>query len=175
MNLRTDFKYCFKDKVSMYWSYECYYQMAISGCQVNPFTARKTCQVVKAWKLSLLIISLLLPFSSSNFWLLPNYSLQCYQNVVPFHLTWSWWENIWTSSANNAAILCQRSHADVSLSQALSRPNQFARKLSLKWELAFLLQKTLISSYMASPSNPSELSPAPELSYVSYIFHISCL
>jgi len=26
--------------------------MAISGCQVNPFTARKTGQVVRAWKLS---------------------------------------------------------------------------------------------------------------------------
>lgn len=175
MNLRTDFKYCFKDKVSMYWSYECYHQMAISGCQVNPFAARKTCRVVKGWKLSLLIISLLLPFSSSNFWLLPNYSLQRYQNVFHFYLTWSQWENIWTNSANNAAILCQRSHVDVLLPQVLSRPIRFARKLSLKWELAFLLQKTLISSYTVLPSNSSELSPTLELSYVSYIFHISFL
>lgn len=62
MNLRIGLKYCFKDNVSMYWSYECYYQMAISWCQVNSFTARKTYQVVKAEKLFLLIISLLLPF-----------------------------------------------------------------------------------------------------------------
>lgn len=175
MNLRTDFKYCFKDKVSMYWSYECYYQMAISGCQVNPFTARKTCQVVKAWKLSLLIISLLLPFSSSKFWLLPNYSLQSYQNVFHFYLTWSWWKNTWTNSAINAAILCQRSYVDVLLPQVLSRPKWFPRKLSLKWELTFLLQKTFISSYMVSPSESSELSPALELSWVSYVFHISFL
>lgn len=129
MNLRRDFKYCFKDKVSMYWSYELFYQMAISGCQVNPFTARKTCQVVKAWKWFLLIISPLLPFSSPSIWLLPNYSLQHYQNVFHFYLTWSWWESIWTNSATNAVILCQRSHVDVLLPQVLSRPKEFARKL----------------------------------------------
>lgn len=169
MNLRY-FKYCFKDKVSMYWSYEFYYQMAISGCQVNPFTARKTCHVVKAWKWSLLIISPLLPFSSSNIWLLPNYSLQCYQNVFHFCLTWSWWESIWTNSATNAAILCQRSHVDVLIPQVLSRPKGFARKLSFEMRACFFFfpLKTLISSYIVLTFRL--LSWALQLSF--HILHI---
>lgn len=61
--------------------------------------------------------------SSSNFWLLPDYSLQCYQNQLCFPLlTWSWWGNIWTNCAANTAILCQRSRVDVLLLQVLNRP-----------------------------------------------------
>lgn len=166
MNLRRDFKYCFKDKVSMYWSYELFYQMAISGCQVNPFTARKTCQVVKAWKWFLLIISPLLPFSSPSIWLLPNYSLQHYQNVFHFYLTWSWWESIWTNSATNAVILCQRSHVDVLLPQVLSRPKEFARKLCFEMRaclfVCFLenINFLLILSHLQTPQ-----SCIPQLSF----------
>lgn len=59
--------------------------------------------------------------------------------------------------------------------QVLSKPKWFARKLSLKREHAFLLQKILISSDMVSCSNSSELRAASELSYGSRIFHISFL
>lgn len=159
MNLRTDFKYCFKDKESMYWFYECHYQMAISECQVNPFTARKTHQVVKAWQLSLLIISLLLPFSVP--------ASDCCQ-IIPCSIT----SMLSTATSlkydgktSELTLLIMQQYYVRSVWQVLSKPKRFARKLSLKWELALFLQKTLISSDIVSW----------DLHLSFHIFHISFL